>query len=385
MLPPQDLASLCRTPEIVVGVVLGVIGLVRIIFLGDTIAFIIEEINKKRLRDYVRKILGRKYSGSTFDEIADAIGLDHGAFGLRLKGTAIRTVLDSETISPTDPTAPNLVVLHETGKINLRIFCGFDPQPFWNTKRYKTLKKETVIAGGGGGEFDNPISEDELKDYLDSRGARGPKFTVIAMRDGVLDDKISVAEDKGRELGVMLDFDTSLDLVSKAGHIVHDGFDTMTFASSLVSFLEEIVGRKDKAADAAGATADLCHPVIVGVFQYTDGLRGLTSNLAASACGLSGEDASGLTFIDNIPDQIWKYVPIHELGHYFGLCHVDGLDRIMYSSKQNSWWSWWMLPTWLYLEGEPSFIFDEAKAAWDYIAANFSATCLGAKPGAPIG
>jgi hypothetical protein len=58
---------------------------------------------------------------------------------------------------------PNLVALHETGEINLKEICGFEfPQGFWNRKRYKTLKKGPVVTGGGGGEIDNPISEDEL-------------------------------------------------------------------------------------------------------------------------------------------------------------------------------------------------------------------------------
>jgi len=371
--------------EIGLGIILGAIRLFRIFFLGDTIDFIIEEINKARLRDHVRKLLEATYSGATLDQIEDAIRLNHGAFGLRLGATALRSVLDSETPSPTDATAPNLVVLHETGAINLRELCGFEyPQGFWNRKRYKTLKKELVVAGGGGGEFDNPISEDELSTYLSSRGAEGPKFTVLAMRDGVLDDKVSTAEDKGRELGIMLSFDTATVQVTEAAHIVQHGFDTTDSDTRLVDFLERIIGRKGKAADRPGAFGELCHPVAVGIFAYTDGLRGLTSTLEPSACGLSGADASGLTFIDNQPDEIWKYVPIHELGHYFGLCHVDGLDRIMYSSRQKSWWSWWVIPNWLYLQGEPIFVLDEAKAAWDFIVANFPASCLGDKE-TPIG
>ncbi|MER5916384.1 hypothetical protein ABT124_39835, partial [Streptomyces sp. NPDC001982] len=101
---------------------------------------------------------------------------------------------------------------------------------------------------------------------------------------------------------------------------------------------------------------------------------------------LSGHKASGATFIDNTPDEVWKYVPIHELGHYFGLCHVDGLDRIMFSTRQNTWWRGWLLPrlAWsAFLRGEPSFVLDEAKAAWDYIVANFNAECLGARSQRP--
>lgn len=359
---------------IVLGIVAGFIGIVRILLLGDTIDFIIEEINKGKLRDHVRGLLEGKYEGGTLDAIKSAIRLDHGAFGLRMSATAIRTVLDSETPSTTQPTVPNLVVLHEAGSINLHELCGFAfPDGFWNRKRFKTLKKETVVSGGGG-EFDNPISEDELNTYLSSRGASGPKFMILSMRDGVLDDKVTMAEEKGRELGLMMDFSTTTIPVAAAGDISHSGSE-----SAQDTFLIDVIGRIDKGLNPSGAAGELCHPVAVGVFRYATSLRGLASPLMQTACGLSGSRASGVTFIDNLPDRIWVYVLIHELGHYFGLCHVDGVDRIMFSSKQNSWWSWSVFPNWLYLQGEPTFTLDEAKAAWDYIVANFPPQCLGSR------
>ncbi|MBM0226882.1 MULTISPECIES: hypothetical protein [Micromonospora] len=369
----------------VIGLVLGIIRLARIVFLGDTIDYIIEEINRERLRRYVRGLLEAKYSGDTLTEIKEAIRLDHGAFGLRLHGTAYRTTLDSETPSPREPAVPNLVVLHEQGAINLRELCGFEfPEGFWNRKRYKTLKKGTVLGGGGGGEFDNPISADELDTYLNSRGAQGPAFIVLPMRDGALDTKVATAREKGRELALMLDFDQETREVTDPDHIVHKGYDRPDAHPALTRFLKDVIGRHDKTTDPDGATADLCHPVAVGVFRYTDTLRGLANNLHESACGLSGKNTSGVTFIDNTPDQIWKYVPIHELGHTFGLCHTDGVDRIMYSPKTNTWWrKWYLIPRTIlsvYLDGEPTFTFDEAKAAWDYIVAHFAPQCLGARP-----
>jgi hypothetical protein len=364
-----------------VGAFLGFFRLLRIILLGDTIDYIIGEVNKGRLRDYVRGLLEAKYSGETLDQIKEAIRLDHGAFGLRLNATAYRTILDSETPSPRDPMVPNLVVLHETGTINLRELCGFDfTEGFWNRKRYKTLKKGVVVAGAGGGEFDNPISEDELNSYLSSRGSTGPAFIVISMRDGVLDTKLGAAEEKGRELGLIINWEKELVEVIQPGHINHDGFDTNRASTSLSSFLVDIIGRTRKSVNESAATGELCNPVAVGIFRYTDTLRGLANNLVTSGCNLRGKDTSGVTFIDNKPDHFWKYVPIHEFGHYFGLCHVDGVDRIMVSTREKSWWSGWVIPNWLYLKGEPYFTFGEAKATWDYIVGNFTAQCLGARP-----
>ena len=371
-----------------VGIAAGIVRFLRVALLGDTIDYIIEEINRSRLRSYVRGLLNAKYSGATLSQMKDSIRLDHGAFGLRIQPRAYRTYLDSESESPAEPNVPNLVVLHETGVINLRALCGFDfDEGFWNRKRYKTLKKGNVIGGGGGGKFDNPISKEELDDYLSSRGRRGPKFIVLPLRDGAYHTKIRTAEEKSRELGLMMSFDGDIEAVevTLGQHIIHDGFDkgSVVADASLDVFLRDVMHRTDKDANQAAASAELCEPITVGIFRYTDGLRGLASTLEPSTCGLSGSHASGVTFIDNQPDEIWKYVPIHELGHYFGLCHVDGLDRIMFSNRENSWWSWWLFPNLLYLQGEPSFVFDEAKAAWDYIVDNVPPGCLGAEDSGP--
>ncbi len=365
--------------------------LARIQYLGDTLDYIIEEYNRGQLRDYVRKLLEKKYSGDELADIKKTLRVDHGAFGYRIPMRAIRTILDSETPSPREPGVPNLVVLHEQGEINLRELCGFDfTEGFWNRKRYKTLKKGLHVGGGGGGEIDNPISAGELDTYLSSRGAQGPKFIVLCMRDGVLKTKLRAAELKGRELGLMPQWKEETREVTLPEHIKHKGFDTGVADPSLVRFLTDIIGRQSKVRDANGvlidetaALGDLCTPVAVGVFRYTDTLRGISACLKGSSCQRL-HDASGVTFIDNKPDIVWKYVPIHELGHYFGLCHVDGVDRIMYSPRQNSWFDWWTLPKLLYTKGEPSFTLGEAKQSWDYIVVHFPAHCLGGNEVGPV-
>lgn len=356
---------------------------VRIVFLLDTIAYIIEEVERGQLRDHIRALLEAKYRGDELDAIKRAIRLDHGAFGLRLTFQSVRTFLDSEAPSPREPGVPNLVLLHESGAINLRELCGFEfTEGFWNRKRYKTLKKELVVAGGGGGEFDNPISAEELDSYLSSRGAQGPKFVVLCMRDSVLDTKLRACELKARELGLIPSWSKRDLEVVQARHIVQPGFDTNVASSSLVNFLIDPVGRADQGVAPAQADCDQCTPTAVGVFRYTDSLRGLAACLKGSFGSdcQPPHDACGVTYIDNKPDIVWKYVPIHEIGHFFGLCHVDGLDRIMYSSKQNSWFTWKTIPKLLFLTGEPTFILDEAKEAWNYIVANFPAECLKGQP-----
>lgn len=378
-----------------------VLGLARVLFLIDTIDYIITEIRRNQLKAYVRTKLSFKYSGQEFLDIVENLRIDHGAFGYRINMRAIRTFLDSETPSPTEPDKPNLVVLHDLKEINLRELCGFEfNEGFFNHKRYKTIKKGLIATGGGGGEVDNPISEDELDTYLSSKGAQGPKFFVLCMRDGVLGTKLRAAELKARDLGLMPKWKQETKEVTLAGHIKHDGYDKgqSTAELALVDFLADPIGRKRKVknpppptgdgmVDKTAALGDLCTPVAVGVFRYTDSLRGLTACLERSECGQGPFDDSGAAFIDNKPDLIRKYIPIHELGHYFGLCHVDGLDRIMYNPREkNGWWekfkgavTWRLFYSLIILKGEPSFTLDEGMQAWDYIIANFPARCLGSK------
>ena len=99
----------------------------------------------------------------------------------------------------------------------------------------------------------------------------------------------------------------------------------------------------------------------------------------------------GIHSIDNMPDTVWKYVPTHELGHYFGLCHADGLDRIMYSPRAEGWWNkdkgavtLRTIYSLIFFKGEPSFTLEEEMQTWDYIIEHFPANCLGSNAEPPV-
>lgn len=144
--------------------------------------------------------------------------------------------------------------------------------------------------------------------------------------------KLRAAELKGRELGLIPEWKQETLYVFKPEHVIHSDS-----SIGLVNFLIDPVKRKRKSIDLTGALEDLCTPVAVGIFRYADDLtlRGISACLMGSPCepAVGDHDVSGVTFIDNQPDIIWKYVPIHELGHYFGLCHVKGVERNNVYSK----------------------------------------------------
>jgi hypothetical protein len=45
----------------------------------------------------------------------------------------------------------------------------------------------------------------------------------------------------------------------------------------------------------------------------------------------------------------------------------DGLDKIMYSPRENDWWRWNLILEFLWWLGEPKFTLDDGKKAWDFI------------------
>lgn len=365
------------------GVLDGLLGLGRIAVLLDTANYIAGEIRRQQLKTYVRTRLSHIYLGDKFRAIADNIRLESGAFGLRLNMTASRSYIDSESPKDRRPgEVPYLVQMHDAG-VNVRELCGFEHnEGCFNRKRYKTIKKG-LIATGGSGEPENPISEDELDLYMSSRGASGPAFLILCMTEDALNIQLRAAELKGRDIGIIPIWEKKMVEVTTKEDVIHDGKDGAQ--DHQLDLLKRKMNRTE-----GNAVAELCNPVALGVFQYANSLRGLASNLKPSKCGLGAHSVSGVTFVDNSPDIFRKYIVIHELGHYFGLCHVAGIDRIMFSPPKDKngntagWWeslkstlTWSTLPKLLLWEGEPSFIQDEAFAVWDYIIEHFEPGCLG--------
>lgn len=354
----------------IAGAVVGfVVDFIRIAYLGDTIGYIIEEVNKVRLRNYVRKKLEGKFDGEELEAIKDALGVDFGAFGFRIAARATRTFIRSDFTAPGNQV-PELIRWHSDPslRLNIKELCGYDYDEFW-----RRFRPEVVGDGG------DDVSEDDIDEYIDSSGVRGPRFSIYCMDEGTLDTKLDTASEKARSLGLLLRWRKDEMQVTRPEHVRHHGFD-QDIQKALTDFLATVMGRTRKSTNPEGARRDLCVVQTVGVFRYTDKTNGVTANLEQGACeGLTPEDVSGLTFMDRLPDFVWRYVLVHEMGHYFGLCHVDGLNRIMYTAAEaedKSAWDWWLIPDYFYLNGGPTFVLDEAKQAWDYIIANFTAECL---------
>ncbi len=216
--------------------------------------------------------------------------------------------------------------------------------------------------------------------------SRIKQFTLFAMSNADLQSRLVTANMHGTELGLMFQWNVE-DVRLTNGSEVLMNYSNFPNILKLAPF-----SRHDLASGAA--VEDLCTPMVIAGFGFTDPttLMGESAHLATSTCvevqsdgkqTFQAEGITGAAFRGRKPDVAFKYSAIHELGHTFGLCHVDGLLRIMFTNagtEGKSMWSW--SSAWQYWTSgaEAGFSLDEAKKAWDYIVANFSADCLKTRP-----
>lgn len=341
---------------------------VRLMTLGSLVGEFRDRANKWSLRNYVRGLIdnNRAYTSDEKEKIKKALGIDGGdGFGFRLRVTAYRGFVRSDQVSG-GAMIPDLVAWNNASEasgmhVDLKTLAGF---------------KWTTFLQRGRPEIKGDFSESDVAGYLVAPTSRSV-FTIYCMSESIFEDKLSAAEIKADSLGLKLQFDKR-DLQLRMPNHVRMGPSPAAIATMLQ---QPPFSRTLGAVNMATATMDLCVPIVIGSFLYTDNsYQGYSAHLASHPCvddggTFTGNDLTGCNFRDRVPDFAFRWVPIHELGHTFGLCHVDGVERIMVSSKGQSLVAWWTIPEY-WLSGEPVFTYSEAKSVWDYIIANFSAACL---------
>jgi hypothetical protein len=342
--------------------------------LGDVIRAIVfpcglygafrESINKWKLQSYVESLIDKndRFGDQERTQIKEALGLNGGGFGLRLKVQHYRGYVRSDYTASGD-TVPALVRWNNdtnpNTKIDLKILAGFKWDHFFERGR-------PDIRGGN-------ISESDIDAYLADPSSRS--FSIYAQSDSVQLDKIHAIQTKGDSIGLKLEVDLQDVLLTDPTQVR-----AIPTGSGVVDNLAAPPFHRPPSGspDAAGV---LCSPIVLGTFLFQDNsFAGYSAHLRLCTCldgsSFSPDGGTGAEYRDRLPVFAFTYTPIHELGHTFGLCHVDGLDRIMVSTRDHSWWSRWLLPEYICFSGEPQFVYDEAKKVWDYIIANFSADCL---------
>jgi len=341
-------------------------GIRAIFFVCGLIGAFRGSVNKWRLRGYVNGLIDQsdRFSEQDRTQIKQALGINGSGFGLRLKVQYYRGYVRSDYIAPGD-TIPALVRWNNdtnpNTRVDLKILAGFKWDHFFERGR-------PDIRGAN-------TSESDMDAYLADPTSRS--FSIYAMSDSVQLEKIHNIQIKGDTIGLkFFEFNQQDVLLTEPSQVRAD--------PSGVGVVNNLANPPFNRPpyNSPDAVSVLCSPIVFGTFLFQDNsYAGYSACLRQSKCVENAQPpgpvgGTGAEYRDRLPDWAFQYVPIHELGHTFGLCHVNGLDRIMVSTRDHSWWSWRLLPEYLCFSGEPQFVYDEAKAVWDYIIANFPTDCL---------
>ena len=369
----------------ILGAAGGLVGdIIRTITLCGLIGEFRDSVNKWRLIGYVEDLIDKsdRFTDDDRAQIKEALGIN-GGFGLHLTLTSYRGFVESDFIEP-QQTVPALVRWNNDidPKVDLKKLAGFKWDSFWQRSRPE-------IRG-------DVSSESDIDSYLNDPSSKS--FSIYAMSDSALIDRVHNIQIKGDTIGLKLIVDLQDVLLTEptqaqAKITDPDGTHNSCAVIELLSkdpFNREpaVFGFNCNPGNPRDAMAEerarnlLCKPVVFGTFRFqaNDSYTGYSACMYPSTCfdgRLHGNNGgTGAVYRHGLPEWVRTWVPIHELGHTFGLCHVDGLDHIMVNPKDHSWWSGWLLPEFICFSGEPQFSHAEAKKVWDYIIANFPVDCL---------
>ena len=361
--------------EIIGGALAFVIDVIPIL-IGGTLIWTFDDARKGwELRSFVRDLLSKKFMDTDpegFMRMVDALGLDSGGFGLRLDAVALRSFIRSDFRS-SDDGPPDLIGWIAANSLDLKALAGFNP-PLWWSREWPEL------VGDSGS-----ISAADLDDYVakGGQGAGVKQFSLFAMSSGDFQSRLDCADLHSREIGLIFRWNVRDAMLERGEQVL---VDPSVFGDVLVN---SPFSRTNKVTDPVVAKAELAMPMVIGGFGFTDStVMGISAHLQDATCieaddtGSNAFPGDGITGTDmryRKPDIAFKYSAIHELGHTFGLCHVNGLLRIMFTNAPGasksivSWSSVWQYVT----HGlEATFVLEEGKMVWQYIVANMDSARL---------
>lgn len=265
--------------------------------------------------------------------------------GLRFDVDARRMYLSSENRDL------DLKTLHDEGVIDLYALAGY-PSACGRTTRES--EGEVVYAG-----TNLKVSLMDIGAYLQDGPGSVAEFHVFGFTRARMREHLEVAQRKAATLGLRLRYTTGDTQTSDPRHVPLQA-----------SVNDHTVQRALFAAwfGRTGVNDDLSRIPAVGHFRYPD----LTElGLASSA-----PRESGVTWRNRAPDWTFRFVLIHEFGHYWGLAHENRqrgqrtIDEIMWKrtgGPQGSDLGGWAIPEYALLGGEPRFTLDDVRTTWEWI------------------
>ncbi|MBC9794940.1 hypothetical protein [Sinomicrobium weinanense] len=333
---------------------------------------IANNVRKKKLKEIIDSSLKEAFGDNKdrIERIKDEMRFYSCPMGLPVEIDARRMAIRSDEY---------LWELHVGGNIDLFALAGQIngcAGKKWATQTASVLG-EVVYTG-----TDIRVSYFDLKRFIKEGPGSVPEFTVYPIRLDRFENFLRVAKEKGYQLGLEFSWGTIRDYTIDRTFDPNNRFipmDKPTQDEVFANFPRE------------GINDPLCKVPALAIFQYLndDPAFGLTSWFRPppyeNPCPVSQDRIrdykrkSGLTFTDRIPAFVFKTVLVHELGHYFGLCHKNhnGLEYIMFSpEKSDKTVTGNTFLMYLLLSGGPFFTQNDVKETWRWLTQVAADSCL---------
>jgi hypothetical protein len=308
-------------------------------------------------KEFVEDIIERAITSAFDDEESrqkarNRIQLGSSRFGLPVFPDLRRMFISSRQ------EGVDLRALHRGGVLNLLQAAGYTTG--CGNDVFNRPRTEVVYAG-----TNVRVTWRDLDLYLNDGPDSVAEFHVFAITKQVFERYYKLAQRKARTLGLRFEnVPIGVYRVTRT--------DEIPVNQSNQEFLFERIGRT--------ATADnLCKPPVIALFSYTiNSFNGFTSWFRPP----TDVQASGVSFKDRQPSYLFRWVLIHELGHYFGLDHKnhDGAHLIMFTNASDAGLdpvTGETIAELVFFTGEPRFNMEDARDVWAWLTANARACILG--------
>jgi hypothetical protein len=334
--------------------------------IGAAVGGVRDSVNQHQLEDVIRSAVARSFgAGSAREQRAlEQIGINVRPMGLAFHADARRMFLSS------NDRGLNLKALHDEGVINLHALAGHLSDC---GRVINEPEGEVVYAGTS-----LHVSYADLETFLRDGPGSVPEFHVFAITRAKFRTHLETASRKAAALGVRLFFPVIDGIqATSRDHVPLNASEQTPPGDPVQQALFQRLGR-------TGVNDDLSLIPSISHFHYVPNANGNELFGLTSWFRPSDKDArmSGVTYRNRTPDWGFRFVLVHELGHYWGLDHKDrnlndrSLDQIMYAPSTGVGIDAAAVLEYLLLSGEPRFTLDDARTAWDWITGDGAASLL---------
>lgn len=298
-------------------------------------------IRKDALAALIDEAISNNLRGEALEKARGKVSLGGSQIGVPVKILPARLALRSSDL---------LWRLAREGVVNLHAIAG-RVSDCGGKFIYDQFAGEVVYTG-----TTTSVTQSDLDRFM----AEGPQavasFTAYPITTDLFRRYLEVARRKGEQVGLRFTWPQITEVVVDDARFVPLQSDETGDAAQKA--LLALTGRP-------AADENLAEAPSISVFGYREtSLHGLTSWFRPPAAS-----PTGTTFRTRFPEVAMRFVPIHEIGHYFGLDHTghNSAKYIMWSPRESGqdWGA--VIAEYGFLSGEANFSLDDARDVWRWI------------------